>query len=316
LEAACGVADGRAAGSPSAIHGPDSIVASFTAAGVEAYAVGPSAVRLKDVVAEIPGAVLEGDRGAKRSWIDALVVTHFQAERNVRSARELPLVELGLQLTPGPDGIAVRRGTEHLATISGSRARVQGETIKGPFLASGPHWAKLTGRLRKRSEPSGMLRVLAQRELPLGRLEVSVHDQRDHLELRRRGWTVATVTPTRATMVNGGRIDGDYYVSGPHWKQLADVLASPRPGVPARAVPARTVPLAATARPQPVFVLSDLPDGLADDVRDATLTASLHLREHRSLVFEHTVVLETDEARIRLLPLTRPPSRLAVPFAV
>jgi len=107
----------------------------------------------------------------------------------------------------------------------------------------------------------------------------------------------AVVQATRARLVIGITIQGDFTADGPHWKQLRNILflehwrevaSAPRPTA---AVARMTVPESQ--------VLTEFSRTAALTFRSAALSASARLRTERSLAFDRVVTVEAPGYIIR-----------------
>jgi hypothetical protein len=284
------------------------VISAFRGLGVDAERVSETAIRLDGAVVEVPPAALTS-KGARRKWINEATTTHLHGRLRARLERELPVSALGLDVESGPHGVVARRGDREIVAVRSDRARLADGTIRGRFVQGGPHWEELRRRLRPRPL-SEVLRAAARVSLPCEQLGITLHDQRFHLEVRRRDEVVAIVTASRASLPTGHRYAGDFRSTGPQWQPLAHALRRRS----ARKSGAATAIVASPAPAEPALLLTTLPDDLPAALAAAAQQAGRRLREERSLVFEHAVLLETRDAKIRFAPLTVPPARLAVPF--
>jgi hypothetical protein len=153
----------------------------LSGAGIECQPVGGEALQVRGTVVRA-GPIDVTNAGARRRWIDELVV-QVAPEQLLDSLREhLGSGEIGLDAVPSRTGYVVRRAKQPVALVCATHARLrQGGWISGNFLRKGTHWRELRARMLadqtvdiKSKPPEGILEHLPDALDPLlGRAALS-----------------------------------------------------------------------------------------------------------------------------------------------
>jgi hypothetical protein len=134
---------------------------------------------------------------------------------------------------------------------------------------------------------------------------------------------LAVIHPSRAQIPHQEVIYGNFLVPGPHWRRVANILHRAEPELVAewereqeakRAAKETAAAAAAARRRAERRRIFQFPDNLPTELIDACLDASLRIRLDRQVAYERPVILESDVGELTLLPITRPNTRLLMPF--
>jgi hypothetical protein len=147
-----------------------------------------------------------------------------------------------------------------------------------------------------------------------------------HLSLqpRERGFAImrgdvrlGVIHPAHAFLRHHPFIHANFLTSGPHWRQVADLIHHPKAKREQAAKTAKAaVPAAKAARRRADMLrrIEGLPHDLVPELADACLDASRRIRLERQVAYERPVVLECDVGELTLLPITQSQTRLLMPF--
>jgi hypothetical protein len=139
------------------------------------------------------------------------------------------------------------------------------------------------------------------------------------LVITESGRPLASVRGTEAETLRGRTIIGNFLTAGTHWDTLIDALQrelkrKPKAPPPAAKPKTPAVPPAARAAQQSRY-LTAFPEGLNRSMKSGGVASSRRLREDRSLVFGHTIEVETpDHQVLRFEVLQGQGNGLQVPF--
>ena len=155
---------------------------------------------------------------------------------------------------------------------------------------------------------------------------------RASLRRRERGFAIvrgdvqlAILHPSRARILNGGVVYGNFLKPGPHWQRVADAVHGAEAELRAKRKQeqeARTAAETAVAEAEAERRrlparrrIEHLPHNLGPELIRACLDASRRLRLERQVAYERPVVLESGGfGELTLLPITGTTNRLLMPF--
>jgi hypothetical protein len=132
---------------------------------------------------------------------------------------------------------------------------------------------------------------------------------------------LAMIHATRARIVDGQVIYGNFLIPGPHWQQVADALQVAPVDLGSRAKreqEANSVTVASVGQRRAVAPrrMDRLPDELPTALIEACLNASRRIRLERQVAYERPVVLDCAVGELTLLPIARTGTRLLMPFGL
>lgn len=132
----------------------------------------------------------------------------------------------------------------------------------------------------------------------------------------------AIIHPGHAYFPDRPSIHANFLTSGPHWRQVAKVIADAEAEIAAEqerkgaAAAAAAAKEAERKRAPALRCIDHLPDGLAPELIDACLDASRRIRVERQVAYDRPVVLTCDFGQLTLLPITGTETRLHMPFSL
>jgi len=144
------------------------------------------------------------------------------------------------------------------------------------------------------------------------------------LQPRERGFVImrgdvrlGVIHPAHAFLPHRPFIRANFLTSGPHWRQVADVIHDTEAKREQDAKVPKTELLAVKVERRRADVrrrIDELPNDLVPELVGDCLNASRRIRLERQVAYERPVVLERDVGELTLLPITRSQTRLLMPF--